>query len=126
MCLDIIKGLSLSAADVKDCMQKVETLRYGEETCYNGALVIKAFSSGLEIGACNWTINGPKRDIAYISSSIFFSSNAMNFDYVAFQEKETIIYSDFSSLEFTNVVENDTGVPLTNNLSSLRYFALLL
>ncbi|XP_022134134.1 integrator complex subunit 9 homolog isoform X2 [Momordica charantia] len=108
-----------SAADVKDCMQKVETLRYGEETCYNGALVIKAFSSGLEIGACNWTINGPKRDIAYISSSIFFSSNAMNFDYVAFQEKETIIYSDFSSLEFTNVVENDTGVPLTNNLSSL-------
>ncbi|KAL0540293.1 hypothetical protein IC582_024528 [Cucumis melo] len=100
--------------DVKDCMQKVETLRYGEETCYNGALVIKAFSSGLEIGSCNWTINCPKRDIAYISSSIFFSSNSMEFDYLALQ-METIIYSDFSSLEFMNDVENDTRVPLIDN-----------
>lgn len=95
-------------------MQKVETLRYGEEACYNGALVIKAFSSGLEIGACNWTINCPKRDIAYISSSIFFSSNAMDFDYLALQ-KETIIYSDFSSLELMNAIENDTRVPLIDN-----------
>lgn len=107
-------------------MQKVETLRYGEEACYNGALVIKAFSSGLEIGACNWTINGPKRDIAYISSSIFFTSNSMNFDYLALREKETIIYSDFSSLEFMNDIENDTRAPLTGDLLPLRYFALLL
>ncbi|XP_038890024.1 integrator complex subunit 9 homolog isoform X2 [Benincasa hispida] len=107
-----------SAADIKDCLQKVETLRYGEEACYNGALVIKAFSSGLEIGACNWTINCPKRDIAYISSSIFSSSNAMDFDYLALQE-ETIIYSDCSSLELTNDVENNTRVPLIDNLLAL-------
>lgn len=126
MSLDVTKDLFLSAADVKDCMQKVETLRYGEETCYNGALVIKAFSSGLEIGSCNWTINCPKRDIAYISSSIFFSSNSMEFDYLALQ-METIIYSDFSSLEFMNDVENDTRVPLIdNNLQPLGYFMLLL
>lgn len=126
MSLDVMKDLFLSAADVKDCMQKVETLRYGEEACYNGALVIKAFSSGLEIGACNWTINCPKRDIAYISSSIFFSSNAMDFDYLALQ-KETIIYSDFSSLELMNAMENDTRVPLIdNNLLPLGYFMLLL
>ncbi|KAL1096371.1 hypothetical protein V6Z11_D06G219400 [Gossypium hirsutum] len=46
-----------SAVDVKDCMRKVQTLKYAEEACYNGTLVIKAFSSGLEIGTCNWTIN---------------------------------------------------------------------
>ncbi|XP_023551028.1 integrator complex subunit 9 homolog isoform X3 [Cucurbita pepo subsp. pepo] len=107
-----------SAADVKDCMKKVETVRYGEEACYNGALVIKALSSGLEIGACNWTINGPKRNIAYISSSIFSSSNAMNFDYLALQE-ETIIYSDFSSVESMNDILNDTSGPLTDNLTAL-------
>ncbi|XP_022938642.1 uncharacterized protein LOC111444811 isoform X4 [Cucurbita moschata] len=106
------------AADVKDCMKKVETVRYGEEACYNGALVIKALSSGLEIGACNWTINGPKRNIAYISSSIFSSSNAMNFDYLALQE-ETIIYSDFSSVESMNDILNDTSGPLTDNLTAL-------
>ncbi|XP_022992602.1 integrator complex subunit 9 homolog isoform X4 [Cucurbita maxima] len=107
-----------SAADVKDCMKKVETVRYGEEACYNGALVIKALSCGLEIGACNWTINGPKRDIAYISSSIFSSSNAMNFDYLALQG-ETIIYSDFSSVESMNDILNDTSGSLTENLMAL-------
>ncbi|XP_075644960.1 uncharacterized protein LOC142615944 [Castanea sativa] len=35
------------AADVTDCTQKVQTLRYAEETCYNGRLIIKAFSSVL-------------------------------------------------------------------------------
>lgn len=106
-------------------MKKVETVRYGEEACYNGALVIKALSSGLEIGACNWTINGPKRNIAYISSSIFSSSNAMNFDYLALQE-ETIIYSDFSSVESMNDILNDTSGPLTDNLTALRYLMLQL
>ncbi|KAK8630137.1 hypothetical protein V6N13_078947 [Hibiscus sabdariffa] len=51
-----------SAVDVKDCMKKVQTLKYAEEACYNGTLIIRPFSSGLEIGTCNWTISGPKRN----------------------------------------------------------------
>ncbi|KAF9606720.1 hypothetical protein IFM89_028096 [Coptis chinensis] len=39
-----------SAADVKDCIQKFKTLKYAEEACYNDTFVIKACSSGLEIG----------------------------------------------------------------------------
>ncbi|KAM7472586.1 hypothetical protein LguiA_010769 [Lonicera macranthoides] len=62
-----------SAADVKDCMQKVKTLKYGEEVCYNGTLVIQAFSSGLEIGS------------------------------------EVVIYSDFSTWNLTDDVENENS-----------------
>lgn len=96
-----------SAVDVKDCMRKVQTLKYAEEACYNGTLVIKAFSSGMEIGTCNWTINGPKRNIAYISSSIFVSTHAMDFNFLGLQGNDLIIFSDFSTLDTTEKMEND-------------------
>ncbi|MBA0876293.1 hypothetical protein Goshw_023947 [Gossypium schwendimanii] len=96
-----------SAVDVKDCMRKVQTLKYAEEACYNGTLVIKALSSGLEIGTCNWTINGPKRNIAYISSSIFVSTHAMDFNFLGLQGNDLIIFSDFSTLDTTENIEND-------------------
>ncbi|KAM7476809.1 hypothetical protein LguiB_024052 [Lonicera macranthoides] len=98
-----------SAADVKDCMQKVKTLKYGEEVCYNGTLVIQAFSSGLEIGSCNWAINGPKRIIVYLSNSIFTSSTTMDFDYHPLQGSEVVIYSDFSTWNLTDDVENENS-----------------
>lgn len=93
-------------ADVKDCIQKINTLNYAQEACYNGTLVIKAFSSGVEIGSCNWTLNGPKGDIAYLSSSCFFSAHAMAFDYSSLQRTCTLIYSDFSSLIDAQDVED--------------------
>ncbi|OMO75685.1 hypothetical protein CCACVL1_16109 [Corchorus capsularis] len=96
-----------SAGDVKDCMMKVQTLKYAEEACYNGTLIIKAFSSGLDIGTCNWRINGPRRNVAYISSSIFVSTHAMDFDFLGPQGSDLIIYSDFSSLDATENMEND-------------------
>ena len=102
-------------------MQKVQTLKYAEETCYNGALVIKAFSSGLETGSCNWMINCPKGDVAFISSSIFVSSHAMDFDYFALKENDLILFSDFSSLNATGNLENDFPVRSTNDLFPLRY-----
>lgn len=103
-------------------MQKVQRLKYAEETCYS-ALIIKAFSSGLEIGTCNWTIKGPKGGIAFISSSIFVSAHAMNFDYIALQGNDTIIYSDFSFLNATEDIEKDHNnfFPTTHDFSSLRY-----
>ncbi|KAM3685910.1 hypothetical protein ACJW31_11G155000 [Castanea mollissima] len=110
-----------SAADVTDCTQKVQTLRYAEETCYNGTLIIKAFSSGLEIGTCNWTITGPKRDVAFISNSIFLPAHAMKFDYRSLQSNDIILYSDFSSLDDMENVEDDDGfsIPTTDSMSTL-------
>ncbi|ONI20739.1 hypothetical protein PRUPE_2G031500 [Prunus persica] len=113
-----------SAADVKDCMQKVLRLKYAEEICYNSTLIIKAFSSGLEIGSCNWTINGPKGGVGFISSSIFDSAHAMNFDYNALRGNDIIIYSDFSFSDGTEDVESgyDNSIPTTCNRSSLRNY----
>lgn len=90
-------------------MRKIQKLKYAEEACYNGTLIIKAFSSGLEIGACNWTINSPKRNIAYIASSIFVSMHAMDFDFLGLRGNDVIIYSDFSSLDTTDNMENDSN-----------------
>ncbi|XP_010938580.1 uncharacterized protein [Elaeis guineensis] len=87
-----------SAADIKECMQKLQSVKYAEEVCYNGTIILKAFSSGLEIGSCNWTINGPRRNITYLSSSIFESSHAMDFDYHPLQGNDLILFSDLSSL----------------------------
>lgn len=90
--------MCVSAANVEDCMQKVQTLKYAEEASYNGTVVIKAFSSGLEIGSSNWMINGPRRNITYLSSSIFESAHAMGFDYCSLQGNDLILFSDFSHL----------------------------
>lgn len=88
----------VSAADVKECMQLVQPLKYAEEACFNGTILLKAFSSGLEIGSCNWTINGPRRSIAYLSSSIFQSAHSMDFDYRALHGNDLVLFSDLSSL----------------------------
>lgn len=109
---------------MKDCIEKVQTLKYAEEICYNGTVIIKAFSSGLEIGACNWRINCPKGDVAFVSSSVFLSGHAMDFDYHALKGNDLIIYSDFSSLDGTKDLENDVNYspPNANNLPCPRYF----
>ncbi|KAI5410783.1 hypothetical protein KIW84_056065 [Lathyrus oleraceus] len=87
-------------------MLKINTLNYAQEVCYNGTLVIKAFSSGVEIGSCNWILNGPKGDIAYLSNSCFFSAHAMAFDYRSLRGTCALIYSDFSSLSDTQDIED--------------------
>ncbi|KAI3740509.1 hypothetical protein L2E82_30969 [Cichorium intybus] len=98
-----------SAVDMKECLQKVETLKYSEEVCYNGSLIIKAFSSGLEIGACNWSLKSPKRNISYISSSIFSSGVSMEFDFHGLIGSDVLIYSDFTSTK-TNYSINSENV----------------
>ncbi|KAK4253805.1 hypothetical protein QN277_010432 [Acacia crassicarpa] len=105
-----------SAADVKDCILKVQTLKYGEEACYNGILIIKASSSGVEFGSCNWILSGPKGDVGYISCSSFNSAHAMDFDFQSLCGTRTLIYSDFSSLSVTQDVEDgsDSSKPSVN------------
>ncbi|KAL8542160.1 hypothetical protein ACS0TY_003136 [Phlomoides rotata] len=110
-----------SAADVKACMLKVESLKYGEEACYNGTLIVKAFSSGLEIGSCNWSITGPKGSIAYVSSSVFTSGTAMSFDYKALQGSDVLLYSDLSSCNAQRLTSDDSNCSGSagNNSSNL-------
>ncbi|XP_073123404.1 uncharacterized protein [Henckelia pumila] len=98
-----------SAADVKDCMLKIETLKYAEEVCYNGTLIIKAFSSGLEIGSCNWSISGPKGNIAYISSSGVSSTAAMSFNYKPLKRHDVTLFSDISCCNATEKLEDDNS-----------------
>lgn len=78
-------------------MLKVESLKYAEEICYNGTLIVKALASGLEIGSCNWRITGPQGSISYISSSVLRSTAAASFDYEALQHSDVVVYSDYSS-----------------------------
>ncbi|KAK7401332.1 hypothetical protein VNO78_12728 [Psophocarpus tetragonolobus] len=107
-----------SAADVKNCMLNIHSLNYAEEALYNGTLVIKAFSSGIEIGSCNWILNSPKGDIAYLSGSSFISGHAMPFDYRSLQGTGALIFSDFLSL--TDAQDSDDGdnysVPIADKL----------
>lgn len=104
--------------DVKDCLQKIRTLKYAEEVCYNGVLTLKALSSGLDIGACNWTIISPKGNIACLSSSIFASSHASNFDFKGLREYDLVLYSDLS-LNSIEEVDNGNGCVGTGSDSSL-------
>jgi len=114
----------LSAADVKDCMLKIHTLNYAEEACYNGTLVIKAFSSGMEIGSCNWILNSPKGDIAYVSGSSFISAHAMPFDYRSLQGTCALIYSDFSLGDTQDSEDGDNYSVSAAKLQSMRYCIL--
>ncbi|KAH6786448.1 hypothetical protein C2S52_006000 [Perilla frutescens var. hirtella] len=112
--------LLYSAADVKSCILKVESLKYAEEVCYNGTLIVKAFGSGLEIGSCNWRITGPQGSIAYISSSVFRSATAASFDYEALQTSDLVLYSDFSSHNAPEQFDNDSNCSSpANNFSNL-------
>lgn len=87
-----------SAMEINVCMDQVQSLKYAEEACYNSTFVLKAFSSGLEIGSCNWKINAPRRKLVYLSSSIFKSAQAMDFDYNSLQGADLILFSDMSSM----------------------------
>ncbi|XP_030477232.1 uncharacterized protein LOC115694254 [Syzygium oleosum] len=88
-----------SAADIEDCVKKVQKLKYAEVACYNGTISIKPISSGLEIGASNWTIRYPDGTIGFVSSSEFVPGHALEFNYNALRSCDVLIYSDFSSLD---------------------------
>lgn len=108
------------------CMEKVQSLKYAEEACYNGTLLIRASSSGLEIGTCNWTISSPKGTVSYLSSSCFVSSTSMDFDYHALQGSDMIIYSDFTTWNPGDDVEDyiSYSAPSTCELSDFRCSAI--
>ncbi|XP_074295756.1 uncharacterized protein LOC141623557 [Silene latifolia] len=103
-----------SAADVKDCVQKVQPLKYAEETCYACLIIIKAFSYGLDIGTSNWVIRSPNKDIAFLSNSVFISAAALDFTYKSLQGCDIVLYTDFSSLDDTENVEEqvDNSAPM--------------
>uniref|UniRef100_A0A0E0KB58 Beta-Casp domain-containing protein n=1 Tax=Oryza punctata TaxID=4537 RepID=A0A0E0KB58_ORYPU len=87
-----------SLDNIEECMQKIQHVKYGEEVCFNGMLMLKACSSGLELGNCVWTIKGPRASMTCLPSSIFVSAHALDFDYSSLMGNDVILFSDFSSL----------------------------
>ncbi|KAL0744182.1 hypothetical protein Bca4012_085695 [Brassica carinata] len=96
-----------SLDDIKSCMKKVQAVKFSEEVCYNGTLIIKALSSGLDIGACNWLINGPNGSLSYVSDSIFVSDHAKSFDFHGLKGTDVMIYSGFSCLQTASPTDSD-------------------
>ncbi|PVH37635.1 hypothetical protein PAHAL_5G049500 [Panicum hallii] len=45
-----------SPGNIEECMQAIQPVKYGEEVCFNGIFMLKASSSGLELGNSVWTI----------------------------------------------------------------------
>ncbi|KAJ8554149.1 hypothetical protein K7X08_024827 [Anisodus acutangulus] len=115
-----------SAADIKGCMEKVQSLKYLEEACYNGSLTIKACSSGLEIGACNWNILCPKGRIVYLSGSVFASTTASSFNYKALQGSDVLLYSDFTACNDVDGVKNDFPPATGSSYSRVELNSLLM
>lgn len=91
-----------SPGNVEECMHKVQSVKYGEEVCFNGIFMLKASSSGLELGNSTWTIQSPRASITYLPSSVFVSAHALDFDYISLKENDVILFSDFSSLNDTD------------------------
>ncbi|CAN6894760.1 unnamed protein product [Brassica oleracea] len=104
-----------SLDDVKSCMKKVQDVKFSEEVCYNGTLIIKALSSGLDIGDCNWLINGPNGSLSYVSDSIFVSHHSKNFDFHGLKGTDVMIYSGFSCLQTAEMTENDCISTISEN-----------
>jgi len=114
----------LSAADIEDCVKKVQRLKYAEVACYNRTISIKPIRSGLEIGACNWTIRYLDGPIGFVSNSEFVLGHALAFNYNALRSCNMLIYSDFSSLDFletANMGSNYTALRILQLEGNLFY-----
>lgn len=130
----VLIGLYLlgSPTNIEECMQKIQSVKYGENVCFNGMLMLKASSSGLELGNCAWTIKGPRASITYLPSSVFVSAHALDCDYSSLKENDVILFSDFSYLsamdeENENLSEHamdETDTMLCHD-SVLRYASVL-
>lgn len=105
-CFLILIGYYCSAPNIEECMQKIQPVKFGEEVCFNGMLMLKASSSGLELGNCVWSIKGPRASITYLPSTVFVSAHALDCDYNSLKENDIILFSDFSSL---NVMDENLG-----------------
>lgn len=103
-------------------MKKVQAVKFAEEVCYNGTLIFKALSSGLDIGACNWLINGPNGSLSYVSNSICVSHHARSFDFHGLKGTDVMVYSDFSCLQSAELTENGCISPDPDpHISTIRY-----
>ncbi len=100
-----------SKADIRDCMAMVHRLHYGEEANIDGCLKIKPSSSGLGIGASNWTISGARRSVAYIAGSLVTANSVKAFDLPALEGSQILLFGDveFADESSTSVEEKVTS-----------------
>lgn len=106
----------ISAAQVKDCIKMIHSLKYAEEICYNGTINITAFSSGLEVGSCNWRLNGPEINLVFLSASIFTSKHALDFDFQALQKSDLVLFADSSPLH-SDIVDDVQDISVNSLLA---------
>ncbi|KAH8950895.1 hypothetical protein BDL97_10G109700 [Sphagnum fallax] len=103
--------LLYNKADIRDCMAMVHRLHYGEEANIDGCLKIKPSSSGLGIGASNWTISGARRSVAYIAGSLVTANSVKAFDLPALEGSQILLFGDveFADESSTSVEEKVTS-----------------
>ncbi|KAL3729050.1 hypothetical protein ACJRO7_033621 [Eucalyptus globulus] len=121
--IDGIELVPLSAADIEDCVKKVQRLKYAEVACYNHTISIKPISSGLDIGACNWTIRYLDGPIGFVSNSEFVLGHALAFNYNSLRSCNMLIYSYFSSLDFLETANKGIYRDETSDLEELLLLA---
>lgn len=97
-----------SAADIRACISKVQKLRFGEEVNVDGCLRITPLSSGLGIGASNWSLIGARRNVAYIAASLATVNHSMPMNVAALAGSHTLVFSDVGSLEETVKIVTET------------------
>ncbi|CAK9860072.1 unnamed protein product [Sphagnum jensenii] len=104
--------LLYNKADIRDCMAMVHRLHYGEEANIDGCLKIKPSSSGLGIGASNWTLSGARRSVAYIAGSLVTANSVKAFDLPALEGSQILLFGDveFADESSTSVEEKVTSV----------------
>ncbi|CAK9257653.1 unnamed protein product [Sphagnum jensenii] len=108
--------LLYNKADIRDCMAMVHRLHYGEEANIDGCLKIKPSSSGLGIGASNWTISGARRSVAYIAGSLVTANSVKAFDFPALEGSQILLFGDVEFADESSTI-SPVGAP---TLSSER------
>ncbi|CAM6041437.1 unnamed protein product [Sphagnum compactum] len=108
--------LLYSKADIRDCMAMVHRLHYGEEANIDGCLKIKPSSSGLGIGASNWTISGARHSVAYIAGSLVTANSVKAFDLPALEGSQILLFGDVELADESSTI-SPVGAP---TLSSER------
>ncbi|KAJ6255437.1 integrator complex subunit 9 [Anaeramoeba flamelloides] len=76
--------------ELDSCLNKIETVKYGEHNQILNTLTVSALSSGYELGSCNWIIETSFRKIVVVGpSTINFKQNP-NFSLESQMKKKVI------------------------------------
>lgn len=78
-------------------MKRLSLLRYGEVTSIEGSVEIKPVSSGLGLGAANWSIVGSGMKLSYVSGSLMLENHSRSFDAGSLSGCDYLLVSEVES-----------------------------